>query len=792
MSNNDDIKKVLEAINSFTPANSALTVDSETPNVEQDGVRITKEGIEEAWDTMEAPKAKEATADADKAVTEHDSGEDVTLTVNTPTEIKVPAEQADMIANMLKLAGVEVGDAPSMDAPDMDSPMDMDADGENMPMVIPTDDEAGDDEEAPLMGACASEGNEFTGKRQDAIDAGEDEFEVDGKTHKVKGNEKNEAEEVSEAKDKMVCKHCGDEIHKPVSKSCECDCNDENGDHWVKENKEMAEVEESIEKAWNENVLDDTNKENAQTARILQARIREAMLKSQRAEEVSTEEFKEIARLARILQARIGGVTSGPDYDSNGDAVTEGVSKSKMIDDAESMSMGEFVEEYSAQGMSDEEAKQAYKEIIGEAITEAVGSFADPILDLCDEIGCDPDHPVFADLVRYLDGDTIADFVKEFRSNHEYDNGMEYESVEVDEKVSDTAWSTGDAIMYKGKEIDTAKLDYDMQDISDGIYELNAPVMYTDGTEVADEDMNDLYDLPELNDWIFQHYTSESVEESDTAWSTGDAIMYKGKEIDLRRLDYDMQDISDGIYQINAPAYYTDGTEIADGDYDGLYDLPELNDYIHQDYTSESVEEGAMSGIHQDAQEMDKEEFEAKYPQFPDMWDEVHSQMNEESKRILGLSGVPVAEAQSPAQKAAFEKMLANKKGNKKDDKDEVAEAVTTTDLITKYQGSEVDINDMNRLLKLSGMGELDESKLANAPAGTSMDEPKEHDKLPSEVGKGSGNSDYINRADGQGENPMGMHTADDVEESFTTALGEYRKFVAEGIMGKKTKKAKK
>jgi len=680
MSNNDDIKKVLEAINSFTPANSALTVDSETPNVEQDGVRITKEGIEEAWDTMEAPKAKEATADADKAVTEHDSGEDVTLTVNTPTEIKVPAEQADMIANMLKLAGVEVGDAPSMDAPDMDSPMDMDADGENMPMVIPTDDEAGDDEEAPLMGACASEGNEFTGKRQDAIDAGEDEFEVDGKTHKVKGNEKNEAEEVSEAKDKMVCKHCGDEIHKPVSKSCECDCNDENGDHWVKENKEMAEVEESIEKAWNENV----------------------------------------------------------------------------------------------------------------PATEAVGSFADPILDLCDEIGCDPDHPVFADLVRYLDGDTIADFVKEFRSNHEYDNGMEYESVEVDEKVSDTAWSTGDAIMYKGKEIDTAKLDYDMQDISDGIYELNAPVMYTDGTEVADEDMNDLYDLPELNDWIFQHYTSESVEESDTAWSTGDAIMYKGKEIDLRRLDYDMQDISDGIYQINAPAYYTDGTEIADGDYDGLYDLPELNDYIHQDYTSESVEEGAMSGIHQDAQEMDKEEFEAKYPQFPDMWDEVHSQMNEESKRILGLSGVPVAEAQSPAQKAAFEKMLANKKGNKKDDKDEVAEAVTTTDLITKYQGSEVDINDMNRLLKLSGMGELDESKLANAPAGTSMDEPKEHDKLPSEVGKGSGNSDYINRADGQGENPMGMHTADDVEESFTTALGEYRKFVAEGIMGKKTKKAKK
>jgi hypothetical protein len=124
---------------------------------------------------------------------------------------------------------------------------------------------------------------------------------------------------------------------------------------------------------------------------------------------------------------------------------------------------------------------------------------------------------------------------------------------------------------------------------------------------------------------------------------------------------------------------------------------------------------------------------------------------------------------------------------------DPVVEAITTTDLITKYQGTEIDVNDMNRLLKLSGLGNIDESKLANSPAGTSMDEPKEFDKLPSAPGQGAGNSDYINRADGQGENPMGMHTADDVEESFQKALGEYRKFISEGIMSKKsTKKAKK
>ena len=42
--------------------------------------------------------------------------------------------------------------------------------------------------------------------------------------------------------DTMVCKHCGDHMGKPTT-DCECDCNDENGDHWVKEEEE--EVKET-------------------------------------------------------------------------------------------------------------------------------------------------------------------------------------------------------------------------------------------------------------------------------------------------------------------------------------------------------------------------------------------------------------------------------------------------------------------------------------------------------------------------------------------------------------------
>ena len=83
------------------------------------------------------------------------------------------------------------------------------------------------------------------------------------------------------------------------------------------------------------------------------------------------------------------------------------------------------------------------------------------------------------------------------------------------------------------------------------------------------------------------------------------------------------------------------------------------------------------------------------------------------------------------------------------------------------------------RILALAG---LDESKLANSPAGTSMDEPMEADRLPSTPGDGSGHPDFgANRANNQGENPMGIHSGD-VEESFNVAMGEYRKFVAENI----------
>jgi len=53
-------------------------------------------------------------------------------------------------------------------------------------------------------------------------------------------------------------------------------------------------------------------------------------------------------------------------------------------------------------------------------------------------------------------------------------------------------------------------------------------------------------------------------------------------------------------------------------------------------------DEGAMSDIHQDAQEMDKEEFVKTHPQFADMWDEVHNDPdNQESVDEAGYDNSP-------------------------------------------------------------------------------------------------------------------------------------------------------
>ena len=54
-----------------------------------------------------------------------------------------------------------------------------------------------------------------------------------------------------------------------------------------------------------------------------------------------------------------------------------------------------------------------------EQTTEAVGEYAEPIYQLCDELDCPEPHIVFDELVRYMSGDQIKDFVADFKRHHD-------------------------------------------------------------------------------------------------------------------------------------------------------------------------------------------------------------------------------------------------------------------------------------------------------------------------------------------------------------------------------------
>jgi hypothetical protein len=245
----------------------------------------------------------------------------------------------------------------------------------------------------------------------------------------------------------------------------------------------------------------------------------------------------------------------------------------------------------------------------------------------------------------------------------------------------------------------------------------------------------------------------KEVDES-TNVSEGQGIMVNGKEVDMRSLEVDGVDSRD--YPDFSDAYisyatFTDGTELNDDE------MNELND-THGDLVHELV------------------------------YDRLG-----ESTRILELAGV-TNEAQSAAQKAAFKAMIDKKKGTttdnseeeKEEEVEESAEEVPVANNIYGqgvYEGQQ----EYARILELAGLNEW-----ANSPEGKADDKGTIEDKLPSNVGKGGGNSQFgQNRANGQGENPMSTTNisndkAIDVEEAFEVAMGEYRKFVSESIAAKK------
>jgi dGTP triphosphohydrolase len=91
-----------------------------------------------------------------------------------------------------------------------------------------------------------------------------------------------------------------------------------------------------------------------------------------------------------------------------------------------------------------------------------------------------------------------------------------YSKAEKNKKTPEGSLSEGnDAIIFKGKEIDTDTIEYDMQDFSDMVFELEIGIKYTDGTEVSDEDMDDLMYNDQMMDWVAADYNDRQMDQAD-------------------------------------------------------------------------------------------------------------------------------------------------------------------------------------------------------------------------------------------------------------------------------------
>ena len=88
---------------------------------------------------------------------------------------------------------------------------------------------------------------------------------------------------------------------------------------------------------------------------------------------------------------------------------------------------------------------------------EAVGEPAEAFYDLLDDLGIES-NVVLDELARYLSQDQIAEFADDFRRNHDMNHPGEDGSYGDDDANFESNVAEGsNAIMYKGKEIDTAK-----------------------------------------------------------------------------------------------------------------------------------------------------------------------------------------------------------------------------------------------------------------------------------------------------------------------------------------------
>ena len=398
-----------------------------------------------------------------------------------------------------------------------------------------------------------------------------------------------------------------------------------------------------------------------------------------------------------------------------------------------------------------------------DSVEEAVGEFADPILDLCDELECDSDHPVLGELIRYLDGDTIKDFVADFRRHNDMNGDME-ESLKEDsnkelalkdwyQNWSHHTGGNGDELpkgWFKAEldsgittdGIEQSELDMNWEEdrlpITDAMKDDFKSIMGNDDEETlriaydicrelweaVDEDISKyVKKIPQFVKTLGSKSTTDKYSKdkngkmSHTSTTTKHGHHNMDEAQQLNASDYHCSDCGDTMHKpttdcSNDPHDET-GSWWVDKDGNGVPDSLE-----------EAPNEGnEFSGELAKAKASGKKEFEVDGKKY-----KVESEEAE-------FDAEELEEAQSQAQKDAFAKMLASKKGAKKDDEaDKVEEAEELEEVAVAEDDKEeleesptMDTTQLVNLMKNSGLSEeAIESKLnewANTPEGAAEEE---------------------------------------------------------------------
>ena len=259
-------------------------------------------------------------------------------------------------------------------------------------------------------------------------------------------------------------------------------------------------------------------------------------------------------------------------FNSSAQPTAEGAVKRAMETDAENMSKEEFMKKHGGPNADDEQASDFYDGYQGveEADVEEGNEFIDARRQAIKN--GDKEFTVGGKTFK-VTGDTSDE-----KSQNEADTSDMFKGPHG--KYSQTAQNK--PVMFKGKQIDLDTVEYDMQDYSDMIFEPESGMKYTDGTEVADEDMEELMQNDDFVEWVRVDYMDKAMDRAD--------MMRDSTELDIMKKNAGIQTEGGNAFDI-AMGDAENIISQASGDKEAMDDLQRLHDEEDDSYAQSTIKD---------------------------------------------------------------------------------------------------------------------------------------------------------------------------------------------------------